>query len=283
MTKPVLFSKINRSIHLILLLSVLALSGFAQTDHLESFLRQNSGRAALLTQSGSTIKLEKAQRVSQILRELETMRENFLQTGDLVDIFPTVYYHVTLREFEYALSGKFQNPTAILDLMINFYEIYKTNRQAFLQGGISAVEPQWREYYKGAVSGNEYRQKSSNLFKPVIMLWKIKRILQSGFAGHINFDLPCAVNRTLQSTETDKSSIYKDFRLSDAIMGTADNAANRDISQSIFKNTRTFAKISLNLGARFIFLGHKINRMRVEAWKSGSENLNVALMKSCGN
>lgn len=279
MTKFILFSKINRSIHLILLLSVFALSGFAQTDHLESFLQQNSGKAAFLTQSGSTKNLEKAQRVSQILHELETMRGNFLQTGDLVDIFPTVYYHVTLREFEYALSGKFQNPTAIFDLIINFYEIYKTNRQAFLQSGIGAVEPQWREYYKGAISGNDYRKKSSNLFKPVIMLWKIKRILQSGFTGHINFDLPCAINRTLQFTETDKQSVYQDFRKSDAIMGTADDAANRDISQAIFKNTRTFAKITLNLGARLILLQHKINGMRVKAWNLGSENQ----AQLCGN
>lgn len=272
MIKHILFSKPSQLFCVIFLLSVLAVNGFAQTDHLESFLQQNGGKSTFITQP-NPLNLEKARRASQILHELKTMRENFLQTGDLIDIFPTVYYHVTIWEFENALSGKFQNPTAILDLIINFYEIYKANRQSFLKDGIGAVDPQWREFYQKAVSGNDYRRKSSNLFKPLIMLWKVKQILQSGFAGHITFDLPCAVNRTLQSAAADKDSIYKDFRLSDSVMKIADDAANRDIAQTLFKNTRTFAKISLNLGERFIFLGHKINRMRVKAWKVGSGNV----------
>jgi hypothetical protein len=177
-----------------------------------------------------------------------------------------------MREFEYILSDRFQSPAEIMDLIINFYEIYKVNRQKFLQDGIGAVQPQWREYYQRAIKGNDYRKKSSNLLNPLIMLWKVKQILQSGFAGHINFDLPCAINRTLQSAENDKDIFYKDFRLSDAIMRTADDESNRDISQAIFKNSRTFAKISLNLGARFIFLEHKIIGMRVKAWQSGSGN-----------
>lgn len=275
MTKHILFSKPSQLFCVIFLLSVLAVNGFAQTDYLESFLQQNGGKSAFLTKP-DPLNLEKARRVNQILHELKTMRENFLQTGDLIDIFPTVYYHVTIHEFENTLSGKFQNPTAILDLIINFYEIYNANRQAFLKDGIGAVDPQWREFYRKAISGNDYHRKSSNLFKPLIMLWKVKQILQSGFAGHITFDLPCAISRTLQFAEADKDSIYKDFRLSDSVMKIADDAANRDIAQTLFKNKRIFAKISLNLGERFIFLGHKINRMRIEAWKAGSGNVGEA-------
>lgn len=269
--KFILFSKLFRVICFVFLLSIFAGNSFSQTDYLDLFLKQNGGKSVFLTQPQSVQKLEKARRVNQILQELEMMRGNFLQMGDLIDIFPTVYYHVTLKEFEYILSNKFQNPTEIVDLIINFYEIYKINRQAFLQDGIGAVQTQWREYYQSAINGNDYRKKSSNVFKSLIMLWKIKQTLQSGFAGHINFDLPCAVNRTLQSADNDKNSIYKDFRLSDQIMQTADDGANRDISQALFKNSRTFAKISLNLGARFIFLGHKINGMRVKAWKKGND------------
>lgn len=270
MTRFSLFSIMSRSICFAFLLSIFAGNGFSQTDYLDLFLKQNGRNSTFLVQPQSVQKLEKARRVNQILQELEMMRENFLQTGDFIDIFPTVYYHVTLKEFEYVLSDKFQNPNEIMDLIINFYEIYKTNRQGFFQRGIDGVEKQWREYYQRVISGNDYRRKSTNLFKPLILLWKIKRILQSGFAGHITFDLPCAVSRTLQFTEADKDSIYNDFRLSDAIMGTADDRANRDISQTLFKNSRTFAKFSLNLGARFIFLEHKINRMRVAAWNLGS-------------
>ena len=277
MTKFILFSKLFRVICLVFLLSTYAVKAFSQTDYLDLFLKRNGRTSVFLTQPQSSQKLEKMRRVNQILQELEMMRENFLQTGDLIDIFPTVYYHVTFKEFEYILSDKFQNPAEIMDLIINFYEIYKINRQAFLQDGIAAVQPQWREYYQRAINTNDYRKKSSNLFKPLIMLWKIKRILQSGFAGHINFDLPCAVNQTLQRSENNEDRLYKDFRLSDEIMRTADGAANRDISQAIFKNTRNFANISLNLGAKFIFLEHKINRMRVKAWQAGSGNVSLQI------
>lgn len=218
----------------------------------------------------SEIRLAKAKQVAEIINELALMRENFLKTGDFIEIFPTVYFHTTSLEFELILSNKIENPLEMMDLVIDFYAIYKKNRIAFVEGGIDSVEPHWKNYYKSAIEANAYRSSSRHLFKPIRMLWKVKTVINHGFVAHIDYDLEKSIGKILSSASISKESLYRDFRSSDSVMLQADSKANNDFANAFFKRMRFFAKLSINFGQQLFNVSSKILKMRLNAWKAAS-------------
>lgn len=98
--------------------------------------------------------IQKAEQVSGILDELAKSRERFLASGDLIEIFPALYYHATVAQFREAVTHEPPMAEAFLDLIIAFYDAYLSNRQRFDGAGTKAVEPHWRLYYGRAIERN---------------------------------------------------------------------------------------------------------------------------------
>ncbi|MBX3292756.1 MAG: hypothetical protein KF881_07690 [Acidobacteria bacterium] len=201
--------------------------------------------------------LDRAEHVSAVLDKLVERREAFLNSGDIVEIFPALYFHTTRQFFEKAFAFESDVSTAMLKMIEAFHDAYEYNRIAFDTGGAKAVEPHWKKYYVRA--SQERRRKPG---KPISLLTAYA-ILLHGIDAHL-IDLGRTV-RNESSSHIVRSDAFREayFRMN-KVFARAAQAANRDLSAALGIRSRLLDfERSLSLGARYIIQG------RTASWNEG--------------
>lgn len=211
-------------------------------------------QSRLLKRQDSGEFLKKAEQVLSILEELGTYREDFLRTGNLIYLFPALYFHTTQAEFKNVLTNESQHPVEMLGMIIAFYDAYKMNLELFKKGGIKSVEPHWKKYYKNALKGNKENSKSTGL---------IIEVLLDGIDAHVVYDLPRSIRFILSGSSASRSEIKNEFDKMDAVFAGASEEINRDIIKGL-KASKLLLLLdkTFNLGSNYVIYGRK------KAWES---------------
>lgn len=175
-------------------------------------------------QAANNIELmKKAETISGIIDELKAERGRFLAKGDPADLFAALYFHTTRAEFAYVLSNDPEVRPEMLDMIITFYDAYRSNRDAFAKGGSGAVEPHWRSYYKGAVTA---RKGGANSMGTIIGL------LLSAVDAHLS-DLSRTIRHEFERSPRKKDAIVASYDKMDPIFADAAKRSNDDIIEGL--------------------------------------------------
>lgn len=212
-------------------------------------------------------RFEKAKQISGILEELEAHRQNFIRTGNFVDLFPTVYYQITKIELDSIMSGQMANPTQKMDMMMRFYDAYDNNRQAFERGGAAAVESHWQEYYNEAQAANGLLEKTGPIDQ-LRVANGVRTVLNQGIRAHVKFDLPRAIRSVTATNENVIPQMREDFEKSDPFFARANDAANADIINGLFPGS-TAAKLGAPVVGSGISSG--VIEKRHDAWNIATD------------
>jgi hypothetical protein len=195
--------------------------------------------------------IKQAEQVSRILDELSKSRDKFLQTGDLIELFPELYYHATRAQFERAMTLDPPMAEAMLGFMAVYYDSYKSNRLAFDSGGAKAVEPHWKLYYQRAVERNLQKAPAP---------YEVLAVLLYGIDAHI-IDFGRALRYTLANSGVNADEFRAVHLKTDAAFFKADEAINKDVAEvRKLKGKIMSLESQLSLGARYVIKG------RNEAW-----------------
>lgn len=202
------------------------------------------------------MRLKSAGQVSDILEELANSRENFLKTGDFIELFPALYFHTTKGIFNDVLADRYVYPTETMDMMLRFYDSYKMNRELFEQGGADAVEPHWKKYYQKAINGNKLTSKSEKFSQTI-------DVLISAIEAHL-VDLSRLVRYITSNSLVSKSELKVEFDRMDSVF---ENAAKQAIQDTIkafaARKSVVPADEMFGLGAAYIISARK------NSWNSG--------------
>ncbi|MBK9153245.1 MAG: hypothetical protein IPM25_03320 [Chloracidobacterium sp.] len=101
-----------------------------------------------------------AGKVAAILNELSLRRQRFLTTGDHLELYPTFACNMVAEDFYHMVRLTSSDTALLFDVVVTFYDAHEANRRAFAAGGLAAVEPHWRRYFKRAVKLNRSRSSS---------------------------------------------------------------------------------------------------------------------------
>lgn len=199
--------------------------------------------------------IQKAEQVSGILDELSKSRERFLESGDLIELFPTLYYHTTVAQFREALSQEPQMAGELLDLIIAFYDAYLSNRQRFDSSGAKAAEAHWKAYYQRATEQN----RAKTVDTPTILA-----ILLYGVDAHLT-DLARSIRYSLTRNRVTVEEFRNVYFKLDPIFYPVAAAANNDISAGRKLDERIMGfENTFGLGARYVIME------RDKAWKEAT-------------
>lgn len=149
------------------------------------------------------------------LFELNSLKNKFINEENLIDVFPLVYYNVTLSEMKNIKDNKYKYPVDKLSQMLSFYEAYKFNRDNWDKGGENKklVEPHWTNHFKAAEGSFN---NDVNLF-----CTGLQQALNSAITAHVVYDLPRAIrfalNNPLLSPRPDENELKNEFFASNSI------------------------------------------------------------------
>lgn len=214
--------------------------------------------------------------------ELHNYRQKFLEKGDMINLFPTAYYHTTMIEMKSIAAGSFAYPIEKLRQMIAFFEAYRVNRTNWDNGSAENVEPHWQEHFRYA----ESEEAQSNIF-----CTKVAYVLGSAIVAHVKYDLPRAIhyafNYRYNRSITQGSILIKDFLATDQVFNQSMNSTLADVasvrkcpaSAMKFLATNPYSIVDLNntfyednpkmkeyFGLKPIFTAADVVTMRRNAW-----------------
>ena len=197
--------------------------------------------------------IKKAGIVSGMLEILAERRERFLKTGDLVEIFSTLYFHATRAQFEAALEKDPELAEEMLDLIIRFFDAYEYNRQRFDRGGAKAVEPQWKDFYKTAVATNKQKDVSG---------LSITFLLFDGVRAHLT-DLARTLREAMAQKRVSEEKLRTLFFDMDRLFKGVSHRTVDDIAK-MRESMSTLAGLdkALNIGANYVIV------LRRDAWEA---------------
>jgi len=121
-----------------------------------------------------------------VLDQLNSYRTQFIANGDLINLFPTIYYHTTSLEVDKIRVNSFKYPVEKMRQMLYFFDAYKLNRTNF-NNNIQA-EAHWQKHFDEV--------KSANANPNGIQSWfcdQIRKVLNSAVRAHVKYDLPRAI------------------------------------------------------------------------------------------
>ncbi len=157
--------------------------------------------------------------------ELHNYRQKFLEKGDMINLFPTAYYHTTMIEMKAIAAGSFAYPIEKLKQMIAFFEAYRVNRTNWDNGLTDNVEPHWQEHFRYAESDDA----QSNLF-----CTRVAYVLGSAIVAHVKFDLPRAIHHAFSNRYdrriTQGSVLIGDFLATDQVFNQSMNSTLADVA-----------------------------------------------------
>ncbi|MFZ1701978.1 MAG: hypothetical protein WBO10_14130 [Pyrinomonadaceae bacterium] len=199
--------------------------------------------------------LERVKQVSAILDELAEKRETFLASGDLVEMFPMLYYHMTRAQFREALSRDQPLADDLLDIIIAFYDAYSINRMLFDERGAKAVEKHWKTYYERAVEQNRAKD---------LTTLDVFALLLYGVDAHL-IDLARTLRYSIPQAKLSTEDLRKGYYGLDPVFyeiskaAVADIAAVKKIDERLKDLEQTFG-----LGARYAI------QSRDRSWKNAT-------------
>lgn len=214
-------------------------------------------------------RLEKVKQISGILEELEVHRQNFLRTGNFIELFPSVYYQITKIELDAIISDQMAQPIQKMDMMMRFYDAYENNRRAFERGGSAATESHWQEYYKQAQTANRSLTETGALAQAKI-LYSINTVLEQAIRAHVKFDLPRAISTITDANENILPQLHDDFQKSDAFFSRANDAANSDIVKALFPGSKA-ASVGMNVVGGALGVANDVINKRHKAWDNATD------------
>jgi hypothetical protein len=183
-------------------------------------------------------RLQKAMEMSGILDSLGEMRDHFLRTGDMKDLFPAIYYNTTDIEFKAILNDEMAHPVQKMGMMENFYDAYLMNRAAFDSGGLNAVEPHWRDYYRSAQEANKLLAETG--FGDQLMLAGAAcKVLNDGVKAHVDFDLPRAIRASVPDSDVGRQKLRADFDKTNPFFDKSITMGRQDINHALFPGSKT--------------------------------------------
>lgn len=156
---------------------------------------------------------------------LSSYRNQFLGQGNLIDLFPTAYYHTTLSEMEYIVDNAFDFPVEKLKQMLSFYDAYQRNRAHWDGNRKHLVEKHWEDHFYEANSGNANIINFGCIGIPIA--------LEGAIEAHVNYDLPRAIRYAFENRfdrSLTKSMLWEEFKVTDRIFATTNTKTKRDIA-----------------------------------------------------
>ena len=204
-----------------------------------------------------------------VLEELAGYRQNFLAHGNLIDLFPTAYYHTTLSEMVDIADNDFSYPMEKMDQMIAFYDAYQRNRLHWEANRAHLVEPHWQKHFYEASSG------AHNIIN--FGCSGIPAALESGIIAHVEYDLPRAIRYAYENRKNKnltKNDLIEDFNKTDRIFSHTNQNTKADIA-----TIRSCTVWWQNVGEFFLGWLFKTDgdvvRMRKEAWIQAHSGLPI--------
>lgn len=244
-----------------------------ECKNLADFLNKNRDK----NPAESKRRKELLEKLLGILDELEKANTTFTDKGDFTDIFAAAYYHVTEMEMQNIMNDKFAYPAEKMEMMIDFYDAYRYNREMWDSGQSNNVEPQWLNYFKNAQAFNK-TMKDSSVFGPSDGI-ELMKVIDSGIQAHVGFDLPRAIRNNYQNnvaSSVDQQTLTAEFLNSNALFVPAMEAANTDVSAALSRSQIAYPKpAALNLAASFGKSSESVIQMRENALKLGTSNENL--------
>lgn len=159
-----------------------------------------------------------------VIQELNIYRQSFLASMNLVDLFPTAYYHTTLSEYYCIVQGEYIYPKAKVKQLIAFYEAYKFNRQNWDKGNKNLVEYHWKKHFEYAESKKIDPLKHE-------LCGEIGCVLTTGIWAHVKYDLPRAIRSTIDHN-LNSDYLYQDFKKTDNIFLQTELATILDVTKN---------------------------------------------------
>ncbi len=163
-----------------------------------------------------------AGRVSTVLEELDKSRDKFLETGDLIEIFPLLLFYETKASLDLGLKPQITHKLEFMRLLLRRYDAYKTNRDLFESGELIAVDRQWRSYFEAA-----QKAQTGGVGK-----WTPKDgvdVLLEGVNAYVIYDLSRAVRFVVSDSEIENDVLERDFEASSELYSDAEQLAKADI------------------------------------------------------
>lgn len=192
-----------------------------------------------------------AGRVSSITEELDRSRERFVNTGDLIEIFPLVYFYEMQHSLEAGMKPRMVHKIEYMELLIAGFDAYKYNRDAYDSGDKQAVGRQWREYFSAVEAAQKDGRGKWNPQDGV-------DALGVGFDAHLLSDLPRAIRYVVEKSDTDKVELQRDFDASNTFFAVAEARAKGDILKMFEnKSARDEANQVFGNGSEFVAFARK--------------------------
>ena len=160
-----------------------------------------------------------------ILDQLNLYRTQFISSGNLINLFPTIYYHTTSLEVEKIRLNTFKYPVEKMRQMLYFFDAYKLNRRNF-DNNIQS-EPHWQKHFDEVNSANANPNGIQSWFCD-----QIRKVLNSAVRAHVKYDLPRAIryafDNRIDRTVT-ANMISADFFSTNSLFGQAQSLSVTDI------------------------------------------------------
>ena len=160
-----------------------------------------------------------------ILDDLNKYRQAFLSEGQLINLFPTAYYHTTFSEMKNIASLKFYYPIEKMRQMIAFYDAYKWNRNQWEQN-TGLCESHWLQHF----------QHSNRVLTNFDFFCStIGDNLGTAILAHVYYDLP----RALRYARNHKFNI----QASDNVLQKDFEKTNEIFQESMYRTISDISKI----------------------------------------
>jgi hypothetical protein len=149
-----------------------------------------------------------------MVQQLSFYRQTFISQGNLIDLFPTAYYHTTLNELSRINKNEYKYPIEKMKQMIAFFDAYEKNRVNWNNRNITEIELHWLNHFTVAERWQTYENIGKDV-KATLELEEHSSIsfvftLASAVNAHVQYDLPRAI-RFAYDNRFDKNLTFRDL------------------------------------------------------------------------
>lgn len=259
------------SINKILVITVIVFSFRSSIAQSIVYTNQFCDYEALLANQTDQEKNRREDLYLQLIGVLETLskyRKEFISNKKFIDLFPTVYYHITSLEMEKIRNGNYMFPKWKMNQMLTFYDAYAYNRLKWDSNHVNEVEPHWINHFTIAKNNNVV-----DINFPCINALKVKETLESAIEAHIDYDLQNSIRYTFENrinSLVQQSDLYPEFMAVNQLFDDAQLYALEDI-----KFLSSFACHAI-ISAGSYFSNLDILSRREAAWNNAfSSNIQI--------
>ena len=194
-----------------------------------------------------------------IIESLGGYRQKFLRQGNLIDLFPTAYYHTTLSETLKIVDNKYHLPIEKINQLIAFYDAYQRNRLYWDSGKKQLVELHWEKHFYEASSG---------LSDVNFACSGIASVLESAIEAHVIYDLPRALRYAFDNRRNKgirPKDLLPEFEATNKIFSSTNQKTKSDIA-SILNCAVWWQDVGEAIFGRFYKTDGDVIKLRKDAW-----------------